>query len=130
MEYNKQCVILADAGAILTSGRVLSLTVAAAGQRLPVVLSQTAAHIICNQHVLRLCCCCPQAAGKADAVRTALIETDSQGVGYLAGEQLDQALSRAGLKFTRHQAISLKRRLDRNNTGTISIEEFLGLLGL
>ncbi|WIA37576.1 hypothetical protein OEZ86_014482 [Tetradesmus obliquus] len=71
-----------------------------------------------------------QAAGKADAVRTALIETDSQGVGYLAGEQLDQALSRAGLKFTRHQVISLRRRLDRDRTGSVTTDDVLAVLGL
>lgn len=71
-----------------------------------------------------------QVSGKEDAVRTALIAQDKAGSGALTGEQLEVALRAAGLKFTRHQAVSLKRRLDGNSTGTISIEEFLGLLGI
>jgi hypothetical protein len=63
-------------------------------------------------------------------VRTALIETDLQGVGYLTGEQLDQALARAGLKFTRHQVISLRRRLDRDRTGSVTTDDVLAVLGL
>ncbi|KAF6256559.1 hypothetical protein COO60DRAFT_1627135 [Scenedesmus sp. NREL 46B-D3] len=71
-----------------------------------------------------------QAASRADAVRTALIETDSQGVGYLTCEQLGQALSRAGLKFTRHQVISLRRKLDRDRTGSVTTDDVLAVLGL
>jgi Ca2+-binding EF-hand superfamily protein len=69
-------------------------------------------------------------AGKEDLVRSSLVAADKAGSGSLTGEQLEVGLAAAGLKFTRHQAISLKRRLDRSNTGSISIEEFLGLLGL
>ncbi|GIL45577.1 hypothetical protein Vafri_2780 [Volvox africanus] len=71
-----------------------------------------------------------QVSGKEDAVRAALIAADKAGTGALGGEDLEAGLLAAGLKFTRHQAISLKRRLDKNKTGTISIEEFLGLLGI
>lgn len=71
-----------------------------------------------------------QVSGKEDAVRAALIAADKAGTGALSGEDLEAGLLEAGLKFTRHQAISLKRRLDKNKTGTIGIEEFLGLLGI
>ncbi|KAG2501001.1 hypothetical protein HYH03_000822 [Edaphochlamys debaryana] len=71
-----------------------------------------------------------QVSGKEDAVRAALIAADKSGSGALGGVELEGGLRAAGLKFTRHQAISLTRRLDRNNTGTISIEDFLKLLGL
>lgn len=63
-------------------------------------------------------------------MRSALIETDSQGVGYLTGDQLEAALAKAGLKFTRHQAISLRRRMDKNRTGSVTAEEVLAVLGL
>ncbi|PNH03302.1 EF-hand domain-containing family member C2 [Tetrabaena socialis] len=71
-----------------------------------------------------------QSSGKEDAARAALIAADRAGTGSLNGEELEAGLKAAGFKFTRHQAISLKRRLDQNKTGTISIEEFIGLLGL
>lgn len=71
-----------------------------------------------------------QVTGREEAVRTAFIEQDKGGSGSLSREELEAALSSAGLKFTRHQAISLCRRMDRDKTGTVSIEEFLGLLGI
>mmetsp|Transcript_40195 Transcript_40195/g.89186 ORF Transcript_40195/g.89186 Transcript_40195/m.89186 type:complete len:635 (-) Transcript_40195:736-2640(-) len=71
-----------------------------------------------------------QVAGREDAVRTAFIEMDKNGSGVLSGEELEAALGSAGLKFTRHQAISLKRRMDKDKSGTVSIEEFLGALGI
>lgn len=71
-----------------------------------------------------------QAAGKVDAIRTALIEHDRSGSGVLGGEELEAALAAAGLKFTRHQAISLKRRLDKDKSGCVNIEEFLELLNI
>jgi Ca2+-binding EF-hand superfamily protein len=71
-----------------------------------------------------------QAAGREDVIRTAFIEYDKNGSGVLSGEELEAALSAAGLKFTRHQAISLKRRLDKDKSGSVSIEEFLSALGI
>jgi hypothetical protein len=50
-----------------------------------------------------------QAAGKADAVRAAVLAADPSGEGYLTSEQLEQGLAAAGLKFTRHQ-VSLCHR--------------------
>lgn len=71
-----------------------------------------------------------QVAGREDLVRTAFIEMDKNGSGLLSGEELEGALASAGLKFTRHQAIALKRRLDRDRSGSVSIEEFLSALGI
>lgn len=72
--------------------------------------------------------CCFQAAGKADGVRTALIETDREGLGHITGEQLEQALAAAGLKFTRHQVIGLRRRMDKDRTGTVTTDDVLTVL--
>lgn len=71
-----------------------------------------------------------QISGREEAVRTAFIKMDRNGSGSLSGSELEAALAAAGLKFTRHQAISLKRRLDKDGSGTISIDEVLGAIGL
>eukprot|EP00775_Hariotina_reticulata_P011400 gene11400-11548_t len=71
-----------------------------------------------------------QAAGKADAVRTALIEADREGLGHITGEQLEQALAAAGLKFTRHQVIGLRRRMDKDRTGTVTTDDVLTVLDI
>ncbi len=71
-----------------------------------------------------------QAVGKEDAVRTALIEFDKDGSGMLSGEDFEAALRAAGMKFTRHQAISLKRRLDKDRSNTVPVHELLSLLGI
>ena len=71
-----------------------------------------------------------QAAGKEDAIRTAFIEFDRNGSGKLNGDSFEAALQAAGLKFTRHQAISLRRRLDKDNLNIVPVHEFLSLLGI
>lgn len=96
-------------------------------------LALTAASNTCA-HKLSLCLqltdLCTQAAGKEDAIRTALIEYDRDGSGRLSGEDFEMALRAAGLKFTRHQAISLKRRLDKDRSNTVPVHELLSLLGI
>ena len=71
-----------------------------------------------------------QVNGREDAVRTAFIEADRAGNGTLSGDELDAALTSAGLKYTRHQTISLRRRMDKDKSGMVSIEEFLAALGI
>lgn len=71
-----------------------------------------------------------QAVGKEDAIRTAFIEFDKHGSGKLSGDHFEAALHAAGLKFSRHQAISLKRRLDKDKLDSVSVHEFLALLGI
>lgn len=71
-----------------------------------------------------------QAAGREEAIRTAFIQADCNGSGLLGQEQLEAALTAAGLKFTRHQAINLKRRLDKDKSNNVAIEDFLKWLGL
>lgn len=39
---------------------------------------------------------CLQVQGKEGAVRTAFIQVDTEGVGYLTGEQIEAALAQAG----------------------------------
>lgn len=70
------------------------------------------------------------AAGKADAVRSAIVSADDAGMGYLTVEQLETALSKAGIKFTRHQVITLHRRMDKERQGSIPTDEVLAVLGL
>jgi len=71
-----------------------------------------------------------QIKDNAEEIRTAFIEMDADGSGYLDDDELETALSKAGLKFQRHQIISLRRKLDVDRSGTVSIEEFLAHLGI
>ena len=71
-----------------------------------------------------------QIKDNAEEIRTAFIEMDADGSGYLDDDELETALSKAGLKFQRHQIISLRRKLDIDRSGTVSIEEFLAHLGI
>lgn len=71
-----------------------------------------------------------QAAGRGDALRSALVEVDAKGVGYLSSEQLEQALHAAGIKFTRHQIITLHRRMDREHQGSVLTDDLLAALSL
>lgn len=68
--------------------------------------------------------------GNEEEIRTAFIEMDTDGSGYLSGDELEAALAKAGLKFQRHQIISLRRKLDEDKSGAVSIEEFLHYLGI
>lgn len=72
----------------------------------------------------------PQIKGNQEEIRTAFIEMDTDGSGYLDGDELEAALGKAGLKFQRHQIISLRRTLDVDGSGSVSIEEFLEFLGI
>jgi Ca2+-binding EF-hand superfamily protein len=91
----------------------------------------TLQHIfIMSDHEIFLKSLRAQISGHEEAIRTELIKADKEGSGSVSGEALEAALEAAGLKFTRHQAICLRRRLDREKTGTLSIEEFLSVLGI
>ena len=48
----------------------------------------------------------------------------------VSGEELEGALTRAGLKFTRHQAMVIKRQMDGEKSGFVLIEQFLAALGI
>jgi hypothetical protein len=71
-----------------------------------------------------------QAAGKAAAVRAQLLAADAGGQGFVGSEQVQQALAAAGLKFTRHQVVSLCRRMDRERTGTVLVSDLLAALNV
>ena len=71
-----------------------------------------------------------QISGREEDMRTAFIQMDANGSGLLSGDELEGALRATGLKFTRHQCMALKRRLDKDKSGAISIDEFLAALGL
>lgn len=43
---------------------------------------------------------------------------------------LAEGLCFSGLKFTRHQIIAVRRRLDKDRTGTVRTDEFLQVLGI
>ena len=71
-----------------------------------------------------------QVKGAEDAIRTAFIEADKAGTGRLSATDVEVPLKASGLKFTSHQIVVLRRRLDKERTGSVSIQEFLHLLGI
>jgi len=62
--------------------------------------------------------------GREDELRTAFIEMDTDGSGYLSLEELEKALKKAGSNLLKHEVISIMRRQDASGDGKISIEEF------
>jgi uncharacterized protein YfiM (DUF2279 family) len=71
-----------------------------------------------------------QARGREAQLRAALAAADAEGAGSLTGAQFEAALSAAGLRFTRHQAVALLRRADRERAGRVATEDLVALLAL
>ena len=61
-----------------------------------------------------------------EAVRSAFINADQAGIGSLTEHQFEAALRQAGIELTRHQIISLHRRLAKN--GKVQVEDVLRIL--
>ncbi len=61
-----------------------------------------------------------------EAVRSAFINVDQAGIGSLTEHQFEAALRQAGIELTRHQIISLHRRLAKD--GKVQVEEVLRVL--
>ncbi|KAK3248003.1 hypothetical protein CYMTET_42513 [Cymbomonas tetramitiformis] len=68
--------------------------------------------------------------GKEDALRSAFIEMDTDGSGYLSGDELGNAMNLAGVSVNKQQVITIIRKLDDSGDGRISIEEFFSAFGL
>ena len=61
-----------------------------------------------------------------EAVRSAFINVDQAGVGSLTQQQFEAALKQAGVDLTRHQIISLHRRLAKD--GKVHVADILQVL--
>lgn len=61
-----------------------------------------------------------------EAVRSAFINVDQAGIGSLTEHQFESALRQAGIELTRHQIISLHRRLAKD--GKVQVEDVLRVL--
>ena len=61
-----------------------------------------------------------------EAVRSAFINVDQAGIGSLSEHQFESALRQAGIELTRHQIISLHRRLAKD--GKVQVEDVLRVL--
>lgn len=61
-----------------------------------------------------------------EAVRSAFINVDQAGVGSLTQQQFEAALKQAGVNLTRHQMISLHRRLAKD--GKVQVVDILQVL--
>jgi hypothetical protein len=95
----------------------------AGGKRAPLYAIRVA--FGCLGHAAR------QVRGREAQLRAALVAADSEGCGQLAGAQLEAAFDAAGLRFTRHQLIALRRRADKERGGgAVATEEVLRMLGL
>jgi len=68
-------------------------------------------------------------SGKEDALRTAFIEMDVDGSGYLNDAELEGALQKAGISILRQEVITIVRKYDVNGDGRVSIEEFFDAFG-
>lgn len=68
--------------------------------------------------------------GNEDAVRSAFIETDVDGTGSLGVAELEAALRKAGLALNPQQVLTLARSLDKDKSGSVSVEEILAVFGL
>jgi Ca2+-binding EF-hand superfamily protein len=71
-----------------------------------------------------------QVKGAEDAIRTAFIDADKAGTGQLSAADVEVPLKASGLKFTSHQIMVLRRKLDKERTGSVCIHDFLQLLGI
>ena len=61
---------------------------------------------------------------KEESLRTAFIEMDVDGSGYLNEAELEAALAKAGIEVVKQEVITIVRKYDTNGDGRISIEEF------
>ena len=61
-----------------------------------------------------------------EAVRSAFISVDQAGIGSLTEHQFEAALRQANIELSRHQIISLHRRLAKD--GKVQVEDVLRVL--
>jgi len=71
-----------------------------------------------------------QVLGREEDIRAAFVAADTNGTGTIGPEALEKAVLDVGLKCTRHQLLSLQRRLDKEKEGVVRIEELLNILGI
>jgi hypothetical protein len=67
--------------------------------------------------------------GKEDELRSAFIEMDTDGSGYLNLEELEAALEKAGVGLVKQEVITIVRKYDSNGDGRVSVEEFFMAFG-
>ncbi len=69
---------------------------------------------------------CP--AGRAPEMRTALIEADASGTGYLSEGQMFNAFQRAGAALPKQLVITMCRKLPRDGSGAVSAAAVLSAI--
>ena len=69
-------------------------------------------------------------SGKDKDIRSAFIDIDKNGEGFLVVEELEAALKAAGIPHNKQELITLMRKFDMEKNNKISIQEFLNTIGV
>jgi len=67
--------------------------------------------------------------GKEEELRSAFIEMDVDGSGFLNEAELEMALAKAGVALEKQEVITIVRKFDANGDGRVSVEEFFVAFG-
>ena len=68
--------------------------------------------------------------GKDQGIRSAFIDIDKNGTGYISVDELEMALSAGGIPHNKQELITLMRKFDIDKTQKVSTQEFFETIGL
>ena len=68
--------------------------------------------------------------GKDKDIRSAFIDIDKNGTGYISLEELEMALKFSGIPHNKQELVTLMRKFDIDKTKKISVQEFFETIGL
>ena len=68
--------------------------------------------------------------GKDKDIRSAFIDIDKNGTGFISLEELELALKASGISHNKQELVTLMRKFDIDRTQKISVQEFFETIGL
>lgn len=68
--------------------------------------------------------------GKDKDIRSAFIDIDKNGTGYISLEELEAALKASGISHNKQELVTLMRKFDIDRTQKVSVQEFFETIGL